>query len=123
MKRRHPRHIDEVATGAMGFVDPRSYVRRDKVYRFGLDMVALRAKAFERSQGRCEMRVNGILGPRCQREVSWSLAELHHEPPLSQCGDDSLEGVLISCPACHCARHGRFYRSDKKERANGYAAS
>jgi hypothetical protein len=99
---------------AAGFKDKQSYIRRGKQYRFGIDMGTLRTYVFERSRGYCEMRVNGILGGRCQRNISLETMELHHEPPKSQGGDDSPEGTLASCRRCHVARHGRIIQSDKR---------
>lgn len=116
MKRRHPQIIDVEETGAMGFKDPRSYVRRGKTYRFGQDILDLRTLAFQRSKGYCEMITRGYLHGRCQRNISWETFEMHHEPPLSQGGDDSLEGVLASCKRCHVSRHGRVPRWTKRER-------
>jgi hypothetical protein len=116
MRRRLPGFYDTAATELAGFLDPRSYIRRNKEYRFGKDMERLRNEAFARSRGFCEMRINGILGGFCQRPVTLEFCELHHEPPLSQGGDDSIDGVLISCKNCHIARHGRVIRSDKAER-------
>ena len=110
MKRRKPGFIDKEATAAAHFLDPRSYCRRGKQYRFGLDLTQLRSDVFLRSRGFCEMRVNGILGHRCQRNIDFSTMEMHHEPPLSQGGDDSLEGCFASCRRCHVARHGRVTR-------------
>jgi 5-methylcytosine-specific restriction endonuclease McrA len=113
MKRRKPGFIDKEATAAAYFLDPRSYIRRGKQYRFGWDVYTLRTAVFERSKGFCEMRINGILGHRCQRNISFETMEMHHEPPLSQGGDDSLEGCLASCARCHVARHGRTIRRAK----------
>ena len=87
----------------------RSYIRPDgRIYRFGVDIEPLRRLAFERSKGFCEMRIRGILGGQCQRNISWETMEMHHEPPKSRGGDDSLEGVLASCRRCHISRHGRY---------------
>jgi 5-methylcytosine-specific restriction endonuclease McrA len=113
MKRRNPGFIDKEATAASGFLDPLSYIRRGKQYRFGADIGTLRLAVFERSGGYCEMRINGILGHRCQRNISYETMEMHHEPPLSQGGDDSLEGCLGSCRRCHIARHARTIRKVK----------
>jgi hypothetical protein len=115
MKRRKPQHIDVEATQAAGFLDPRSYIRRGKVFRFGLDMEALRQAVFNRSRGYCEMRIRGMLGHRCNRNISWETFELHHEPSLGQGGCDTLEGTMASCRRCHHARH-LMVRSDKRER-------
>lgn len=114
MKRRKPHLFDREATEAAGFVDPRSYIRRSKdggtplVFRFGLDMNELRKMAFERSRGFCEQLINGLLGHRCQRNVSWETGELHHSPPLSAGGDDSLESVRFVCRRCHVNSHNRI---------------
>lgn len=117
MKRAHPQIIDREETDAMKFKDPRSYVRRGKTYRFGEDVLDLRTLLFERSKGYCEMITRGYLNARCQRNISWETFEMHHEPPRSQGGDDSLEGVLASCKRCHVSRHGRVIRSDKRRPA------
>ena len=114
MKRRKPGFIDKEATAAAHFLDKRSYCRRGKQYRFGEDIAILRALVFTRSEGFCEMRVNGILGHRCQRNIDFSTMEMHHEPPLSQGGDDSLEGCLASCRRCHVLRHNRVTNWRKK---------
>lgn len=116
MRRHHPQRIDKEATAAAGFVDPRSYCRRTRdtgelmTYRFGLDMQALRQKAFERSKGFCEMPLNGTLSHRCNRNVTWETGELHHSPSLANGGDDSIECVLFICRRCHIASHGRTTR-------------
>lgn len=115
MKRKHPQIIDREATAAARFADPRSYVRRGKTFLFGLDMAALRQKVFERSRGCCEMRLRGVLGGRCQRNIAWETMELHHEPSLGQGGCDTEDGTLASCRRCHHARH-LMIRSDKAER-------
>jgi 5-methylcytosine-specific restriction endonuclease McrA len=114
VKRRKPGFIDKEATAAACFLDPRSYIRRGKQYRFGEDMKALRILVFTRSNGHCEMRTSGILSPTCQWNIRFETMEMHHEPPLSQGGDDSLEGCLASCRKCHIARHGRTIRKAKK---------
>jgi 5-methylcytosine-specific restriction endonuclease McrA len=116
MKRRQPQFYDRAATELAGFIDPRSYCRRGKEFRFGKDMELLRNEAFARSRGFCEMRVGGVLGGFCQRPVTREYCELHHEPPLSQGGDDSIDGVLISCQRCHQVRHNRMIKSDRAER-------
>jgi len=112
MKRRHPNLYDKEATEAAHFDDPRSYIKRSKdgellTYLFGVDMTALRKAAFERSKGFCEVPIHGFNGHRCNRNVDWETAELHHAPPKSQGGDDSLASVLISCRRCHVAAHNR----------------
>lgn len=119
MRRRKPQLFDSAATQAAGFQDPRSYIRRSKdsgallVYRFGLDMAELRKMAFERSRGYCEMPINGLLGHRCQRNVSWETGELHHSPALSSGGDDSLESVKFICKQCHVNSHNRVTKWKK----------
>jgi hypothetical protein len=120
VKRKHPQLIDHEATALAGFRDPRSYVKRSKAgnlltFLFGLDMAALRQKVFERSRGCCEMRLRGVLGGRCQRNIAWETMELHHEPSLGQGGCDTEEGTLASCRRCHHARH-LMIRSDRAER-------
>jgi len=115
VKRLHPRIFDREATAAMGFLDHRSYVRKLKQFRFGKDMETLRRSAFERSKGFCEQRINGVLGARCQRNISWETLELDHQPSLAQGGDDSLEGVVASCRRCHQRRHNRQVKSDRAE--------
>jgi hypothetical protein len=121
MRRRKPQLFDRAVTEAMHFLDPRSYCRRTKdgsgmqTFRFGEDMAELRKMAFERSRGYCEMPINGLLGHRCQRNISWDSSEMHHQPSLSAGGDDSLEGVLMVCRRCHTERHNRI---TKFRRAN-----
>lgn len=120
MKRRKPQLFDRAATEAAGFADPRSYIRRLKdgtgvqTFRFGLDMAELRKMAFERSRGYCEQQINGLLGHRCQRNISWETFELDHQPSLSHGGDDSLEGVVASCARCHVNRHNRVTKWKKR---------
>lgn len=116
MKRLHPRIFDREATAAAGFADKRSYIRSGKEFRFGEDMTRLRQYVFERSRGYCEQRVNGVLGGRCQRNISWETMELDHQPSLAQGGDDTPEGTVASCRRCHCARHNRQVKSDRAER-------
>lgn len=116
MKRRKPQIIDREATAGAGFLDPRSYIRKGKQFLFGVDMQRLRERVFERSKGYCEQRVNGIPGGRCQRNISWEMGDLHHEPSLNNGGDDSLEGVLFVCKKCHESRHGRTLRWTKPKK-------
>jgi 5-methylcytosine-specific restriction endonuclease McrA len=112
MKRVNPMFKDETATAAARFADKRSYIRRGRRYLFGADMKFLREAVYQRSEGYCEMPLSGIIGI-CQRNIDRETMELHHEPPLSQGGDDSLDGCLASCARCHVARHGRTIRKVK----------
>lgn len=121
-KRLHPRVFDREATAAAGFLDKRSYIRKGKEFRFGEDMKALRIYVFTRSRGFCEQKINGVLGHRCQRNISWETFELDHQPSLAQGGDDTPEGTVASCRRCHVARHGRVILSDRADRrANAQA--
>jgi len=121
VKRLHPRIIDREATAAAGFADNRSYIRKGKTFLFGDDMTELRRDVFERSKGFCEQRVNGILGGRCQRNISWETMELDHQPSLAQGGDDTPEGTVASCRRCHQQRHNRQVKSDRRaaDRSSG----
>lgn len=139
MKRRKPYLFDHEATAAAGFMDPNSYIKRTKdgelhTFLFGADMTALRVKVFNRAGGAaelftvngrwevlvhkdsafCEMKIHGVLGHRCNRNVSWQTCELHHEPPKSQGGYDSPESTLLSCHRCQVVRHNRVTRFSQK---------
>jgi hypothetical protein len=113
VKRRKPMLIDREATAAAGFIDSRSYIKRSRrtgdqlTFLFGLDMANLRRRKFDESKGFCQMPVNGVLGLRCNRNVTWETAELDHDPSLANGGDDTMEGTRIICRRCHVARHNR----------------
>jgi len=100
VRKKRGHRIDEDATLEMQFKDPRSWVHRDgRVFRAGEDMTELREACFDRSRGKCEMKVEG--GHRCYRLIAWSTFEMHHDPPRSKGGSDELSKVVASCKDCH----------------------
>jgi len=64
-------------------------------------MKQLRAEAYERSRGLCEMKLRRV----CQVYAGWMSGHLAHIKSRGAGGSDEISNVLWACAPCHMASH------------------
>jgi len=71
------------------------------------------AEALLRASGRCEKCLGAA--PFLRRKDGSPFLEVHHQLPLSEGGEDTVENAIALCPNCHReAHHGVDWKSFRK---------